>query len=184
MIDWRKIVRETLILAGFLILPFLIYGDVTLGPNTMVPADNLFQWEPWKSHAAEFGLDKPQNHLLSDLVIQNYIWKSYIKDTVLGGDIPLWNPFLFAGAPFVATGQNAAWYPFSIFFLAMPVAKAYGWYTVSQLWLAGALMYVCGRIFRMRRGSAFMAGLIFQGCGFMLVSAAVFPMIIGAAVRA
>ncbi|MEM8858257.1 MAG: hypothetical protein AAGD96_08055, partial [Chloroflexota bacterium] len=181
MINWRKLIRETLIVAGFLILPFLIYGDVTLGPNTMVPADNLFQWEPWKSHAAEFGIDKPQNHLLSDLVIQNYVWKSYIKDTVLGGDIPLWNPFLFAGAPFVATGQNAAWYPFSIFFLAMPVAKAYGWYTVSQFWLAGALMYVCGRIFNMRRGSAFMAGLIFQGCGFMLVSAAVFPMIIGAA---
>lgn len=148
----------------------------------MIPADNLFQWEPWKSHAAEFGLgEHPQNHLLSDLVIQNYAWKSYIKETVSAGDLPLWNPHLFAGAPFVATGQNAFWYPFSILFLAMPLAKAYGWYTVSQLWLAGALMYVCGRIFGFKRGSAFMSGLIFQGCGFMLVSAAVFPMIIGAA---
>ncbi|MFK7803490.1 MAG: hypothetical protein AB8G95_17780, partial [Anaerolineae bacterium] len=123
--DRRKIIQELIILAGFLILPFLIYGDVTLGSNTMIPADNLFQWEPWKSHATEFGLGQhPQNHLLSDLVIQNYVWKSYINDTVSSGDLPLWNPHLFAGAPFIATGQNAFWYPFSLIFLAMPLAKA------------------------------------------------------------
>ncbi len=147
----------------------------------MIPADNLFQWQPWRTYAADFGVSTPENGLLSDMAIQNYVWKSYIRETLFEGDIPLWNPHLFGGAPFLATGQNAAYYPFSILFLIMPLAKAYGWYTVSQLWLAGFCMFLFMRVLRLRPGSAFIAGLIFQGCGFMLVSAAVFPMIIGAA---
>ena len=77
--------------------------------------------------------------------------------TILSGDIPLWQPYVFAGTPFWAAGQHSVLYPFSIFFWVMPLTKAYGWYTLSQLWLAGVLMYVYGRILRMRRSSAFVA---------------------------
>ncbi|MCK5923314.1 MAG: hypothetical protein KAG66_20415, partial [Methylococcales bacterium] len=65
--------------------------------------------------------------------------------------------------------------------LLLPLTIAYGWYTISQLWLAGVLAYIFGRVLGLRRSSAFIAGLIYQGSGFILVSAAVFPMIIGAA---
>ena len=172
---------DLLVLMGLLILPLLLFGDVTVGGQTMVPADNLFQWEPWASAAAELGVGIPQNHLLSDLILENYVWKQFIRESLQQGEIPLWNPHLFAGVPFLATGQSAAYYPFSLLFLILPLAKAYGWYTVSQLWLAGVFMYVFGRVLRLRRASAALAGLIYQGGGFMLVSAAVFPMIIGAA---
>ncbi|MEM7798058.1 MAG: oligosaccharide flippase family protein [Chloroflexota bacterium] len=176
-----KYARETLYILGLLILPMLLYWDVTVGPNTMLPADNLYQWEPWATHSEAFGVEVPDNALISDLIIQNYNWKRYIRDTVRSGDIPLWNQNLFAGAPFLATGQNAAYYPFGLIFLAVPLVKAYGWFTVSQLWLAGIMLYILGRTYRLKPASAFAGGLIYQGCGFMLVSAAVFPMIISAA---
>ncbi|MCB0034706.1 MAG: hypothetical protein KDE51_11825, partial [Anaerolineales bacterium] len=172
---------NVVIIIGFFVLPLALYWDVTLGPNTMLPLDNLYQWEPWASQAAEFGVTVPDNSLISDLIIQNYVWKSFIRESLANGELPLWNPYLFAGAPFLATGQNAGFYPFGLLFLVMPLTKAYGWYTVSQLWLAGVLMYFYARVLGMRRASATVAGLIYQGCGFMLVSAAVFPMIIGAA---
>ena len=168
-------------MAGLLILPLLLFGNVTLTGQTMVPADNLFQWQPWQAATAEFGIDRPQNALITDLVIQNYPWKQFIRESLSQGEIPLWNPHLFAGMPFLATGQNAGYYPFSIFFLLLPLSQAYGWYTISQLWLAGALAYFLGRVLGLKRPSAFIAGLVYQGCGFMLTSAAVFPMIIGAA---
>ena len=173
---------DLLILAGFLVLPLVLFGDVTLGARTMLPVDNLFQWQPWASAAAELGVGTPHNSLISDLILQNYAWRQFIVESLAAGEIPLWNPYLFAGAPFLAAGQSAAYYPFSIFFLVLPLAKAYGWYTVSQLWLAGLFAYLFGRVMRMRRASATLMGLVFQGSGFMLVSAAVFPMIIGAAV--
>ena len=174
---------DLFILAGFLLLPLLLFGDVTLGGRTMIPVDNLFQWQPWASAAAEFGVEVPHNALLSDLILENVVWKQFVRDSLSPPtEIPLWSPYLFAGSPFLATGQHGAYYPFSIFFLVLPLAKAYGWYTVIQLWLAGVLMYLFGRVLDMRRASAAVAGLVFQGAGFMLVSAAVFPMILGAAI--
>jgi O-antigen/teichoic acid export membrane protein len=173
---------DLLIVAGFFILPLLLFGAVTLGGRTMLPLDNLFQWQPWAAAAADFGIDYPHNALLSDLVLENYAWKQFIVDNVTRGEIPLWNPNNFAGTPFLATGQASAYYPFSLLFLILPLTKAFGWYTVSQLWLAGALTYWFARVLKLRRSSAAIAGLIFQGSGFLLVSSAVFPMILGAAV--
>lgn len=180
---WRLIQWDVFILLGFLLLPLLVFGDVTLGGKTMLPADNLGQWAPWTAVTEPLGITSPpQNSLLTDLVLENYAWKRFINQSIQQKELPLWNPYLFGGVPFLATGQHAAYYPFSFFFLFLPLWAAYGWYTVSQLALAGALMYVYGRCLHMRRASAFIAGLIFQGCGFMVVSAAVFPMVVGAAV--
>jgi O-antigen/teichoic acid export membrane protein len=172
---------DFLLVAGFVVLPLLLFAQVTIGGRTMLPADNLFQWAPWATAASDYGVAIPHNSLISDLIIENYAWKRFILNSVHSREAPLWNPYLFAGAPFLATGQHGAYYPFSLLFLIIPLAKAYGWYTVSQLWLAGVLMYVFGRTLGQGRASAALAGLVYQGCGFMVVSAAVFPMIIGAA---
>ncbi len=178
----RRVKPDLIIAAAFLLLPLILFGDVTLGAQTMLPVDNLFQWQPWAAGAAELGVGPPHNSLISDLILQNYVWRQFILDSLANGEIPLWNPHLFAGAPFLAAGQSAPYYPFSIFFLLLPLAKAYGWYTVSQLWLAGLFGYLYGRVMDLRRPASAMVGLVFQGSGFMLVSAAVFPMIIGAAI--
>jgi len=178
---YQKVWVDVVIVVGFFILPFLLYGAVTLGGQTMLPADNLFQWAPWAAAAQRMGAAVPQNSLLTDLVIENYAWKRFAVESLRGGELPLWNPYLFAGAPFLATGQHGMLYPFSWIFLWLSPEKAYGWYTVGQLWLAGASMYFLGRVLGMKRGSAAIAGLIYQGSGFMLTSSAVFPMIIGAA---
>jgi O-antigen/teichoic acid export membrane protein len=177
----RAVQGDLLIAVGMMILPLLLYGSVTLGGNTMLPVDNLYQWPPWASAAAELGVEQPHNALLSDLILQNYVWKRFARQSLAEGQIPLWNPHAFAGVPFLAAGQHSLYYPFSWLFFILPLDQAFGWYTVSQLWLAGVLMYWFGRLLRMRRGSAALSGLIYQGSGFMLVSAAVFPMIIGAA---
>lgn len=178
----KRYKTDLLIIAGFFFLPLILFGDVTFGGRTMLPVDNLFQWQPWAGAAAELGVGLPHNSLISDLILQNYVWRQFILQSLSAGEIPLWNPHLFAGAPFLAAGQSAAYYPFGLFFLILPLAKAYGWYTVSQLWLAGLFAYLFGRCLRMGRAGAALMGLVYQGSGFMLVSAAVFPMIVGAAV--
>ena len=173
---------DLLLLAAFLILPLLLFADVTIGGRTMVPADNLFQWQPWAEMAGTTAAaSAPQNSLLSDLILQNYIWKQFVRESLAQGELPLWNPHLFAGVPFLAAGQHSAYYPFNVIFLLLPLPVAYGWYTVSQLWLAGIFMYLFARVLGLCRSSAAIAGLIYQGSGFMLVSASVFPMIVGSA---
>ena len=173
---------DFLIAVGYLILPLLLYGSVTLGPRTMIPADVLFQWSPWNAAAAEFNALPPHNALIADLAIQNTPWKQFALDSLSSGEIPLWNPDLFAGAPFLANGQHSMLYPFSVLFLVLPIAKAYGWFALSQVWLAGLSMYAFGRILGLRRGGAGLAGLVYQGAQFLIISAAVFPMIVAAVV--
>src|SRR5262245_40939294 len=116
--------RDLLIILAFFLLPSLLYWDVTMGNKTMVPADNLFQWLPWSSVAEEHGATTPQNPLVSDLMIENYAWKQFTLNSLKQGEIPLWNPYLFAGVPFLAMGQHSMYYPFSWLFLVLPLAKA------------------------------------------------------------
>ena len=173
---------DLLIFCAFGLLPLLLYGNVTLGGQTMLPVDNLFQWQPYHTYSQQFELGVPQNSLLSDMILQNYVWKKFALSSWQNGELPLWSPQIFGGAPFLANGQHSLYYPFSLLFLLLPIANAYGWFTLSQLWLAGVFGYLFGRSLHLRRDSSALLGLIYQGCGFLVVSAAVFPMILASAV--
>ncbi|MFC2045981.1 oligosaccharide flippase family protein [Chloroflexota bacterium] len=164
-----------------LILPLILFWPVTVGSKTLIPADNLYQWEPYRTFASDQGVDlPPQNELLSDLVLENLAWKQFIVQSVQAREVPLWNPHLFAGVPFLAAGQHSALYPLSALFYALPLTRAYGWFTVLQLWMAGAFMYLFVRVLRLRPLPALLAGITYQLSAFFLVSV-VFTMIIAAA---
>jgi O-antigen/teichoic acid export membrane protein len=164
-----------------LVLPLVLFWPVTIGSRTLVPADNLYQFEPYRSYSAQQGVAlPPHNELLSDLALENLAWKQFIRQSIQAGEAPLWNPYLFGGAPFLAAGQHSALYPFSILFYVLPVTRAYGLFTVLQLWLAGAFMYLFIRVVRLGRFPALIAGIIYQLSAFFLVSV-VFTMIIAAA---
>ncbi len=163
-----------------LLLPLTLFFPVTIGPYTLLPADNLFQYQPFRAAAAQFGITLPQNSLLDDLILENYQWKRFILSALSGGELPLWNPYLFAGVPFLAAGQHSALYPLSVLYYVLPLEKAYGWFTVIQLGLAGVFMFVFLRTLGLRHQSALFGGVVWQLSGFMLVSV-VFPMIIAAA---
>jgi O-antigen/teichoic acid export membrane protein len=155
---------------------------VATGAKTLIPADNLYQWEPYRTFADQVGVTvPPQNELLSDLVLENLVWKRFIVQSVQSGELPLWNPNLFAGVPFLAAGQHSALYPLSGLFYVLPLRLAYGLFTVLQLWMAGVFMHVLGRVLRLGRFPALIAGITYQLSAFFLVSV-VFTMIIAAAV--
>ncbi|HVO68771.1 MAG TPA: hypothetical protein VMT24_01925, partial [Aggregatilineaceae bacterium] len=177
----RKYVPDLLIVVGLLVLPLLFFAPVTLGGRTQIPADNLYQFEPWSSARAAVGVPEiPHNALLSDLLLENYQWKSFIRQSIRQGTIPLWQPNQLAGSPFLAAGQHSALYPFSLLYYILPLWRAYGWFTVSQLWLAGALMYLFVRGLGLRRVGGAVAGVAYQFSAFFIVSV-VFPMMIAGA---
>src|SRR5260221_10910107 len=95
-------------------------------------------------------------------------------------ELPLWNPYIFAGVPFLAAGQSSALYPFSVIYYVLPLDKAYGWFSVSQLWLAGVFMFLFLRGLRVGRFGATLGAIAYQLSGFFLASV-VFQMIIAAA---
>jgi O-antigen/teichoic acid export membrane protein len=172
--------RATLLCVLLLMaLPLVMFWQVTLGPYTLIPADIPFQYAPFKASAVQLGVTQIQNPLLADLILENYQWKRFILDSLKGGELPLWNPHLFAGVPFLAAGQHSALYPLSIIYYALPLEKAYGWFTVVNLGLAGVFMFAFMRTLGLGRASSVFAGIIYQLSGMMLAQV-VFQMIIAA----
>jgi O-antigen/teichoic acid export membrane protein len=174
---------ELAVLALLFLLPLIAFWPQTVGGRTLLPAENLYQYIPYR---ADFPLDGsapplvPHNHLLSDLVLQNYQWKSFILESLSEGEIPLWNPHQLAGVPFLAAGQQSTLYPFSILYYVMPLPAAYGWFTVVQLWIAGAGMFALARGLGASRTGGAIAGITYQLAAFFIISA-VFPMMIAGA---
>ena len=171
---------DGLALLILLILPLFWFGPVVFGPRTLLPADNLYTFEPWASHATALGVQVPHNELLSDLILENYAWKRFIRRALRAGELPLWNPYLFTGMPFLAAGQHSALYPLSILFYVLPLWRAYGVFTWLQIALAGINFYLFARVLRMGRTAALLAAIVYAFGGFFIVSV-VFTMIIAAA---
>ena len=127
---------DLLIILALLALPLLFFSPVTFGGRTLVPFDNLYTFQPWQAFADQMGVSVAHNELLGDLLLENYAWKTFIVQALQERQIPLWNPYVFAGVPFLAAGQHSAIYPFSLLFYILPIAKAYGYFTVLNLFLA------------------------------------------------
>ncbi len=170
------------ILALFFFLPLVMFSAQTVGGRTLLPSENIYQYEPYLTYREEAGAPAvPHNHLLSDLVLQNYPFKLFIREQLAAGEFPLWNPHQFSGIAFFAAGQQSTLYPFSILFYLLDLPAAYGWFIVSQLWLAGMFMFAFARGLGISRFGATLSGVIYQLAAFFVISA-VFPMIVAAAV--
>ncbi len=176
----KRFQPDLIILAILLIAPLLFFFPQTLGNKTLLPADNLYEWEPYRAMREEVDVGEPDNLLLSDLVLENLVWKQFARRQIGLRQIPLWQPNILAGSPFLAAGQSSVLYPFSLIYFFVPIEKAYGWFTVLQLWLAGTWMYVLMRVLGVRRTSGLISGLAYQLSAYFVISA-VFPMIIGTA---
>lgn len=175
--------RHPDLLAGlfFLLLPLVFFHENIFGGRLLLPADNLFQWEPWRSYAAQFGVTSLQNQLLSDLILENYPWKRFIVESLQARELPLWNPHLFAGVPFLAAGQHSAYYPLTFLFFALPIGPTFAYLTVANFFLGGFFMYLFLNAIGAGRVGGLVGGVAYAFSGFMVVSV-VFPMVVSAAI--
>ena len=172
----RRFRTDLLTLGLLTVLPLLWFSPVLFTGNTLLPYDNLYQFEPWRALQPDIA---PHNGLLSDLVLENAVWKLHVSRTLGQGEFPLWNPQLFTGAPFFAAGQASVAYFLSVLFYLLPIEAAYGWFTAIQLAIAGINAYLLGRVLKLRSVAALFSGVAFQFSGFLIVSV-VFSMVLAA----
>jgi O-antigen/teichoic acid export membrane protein len=177
----RKALPELGIAALLLLLPLLLFAPVALGSETLLPADTLYLFEPYRADADGLGVSYPHNHLVADLVLENYTWKRLVLEAIDEGELPLWDPYLFSGHPFLANGQHSALYPLSLVFYLLPLWRAYGVFAWLQLGLAGVFTYLFARVLGLRRFGSVVAAVTFQFSSFMVTSSAAHPMVVAGA---
>ena len=66
----------------------------------------------------------------------------FIKEQILSGQIPLWNPYYYCGQPFIANPQTFVFYPSTLLFVFLPLPWAFTLDALSHFLLSAAGMYL------------------------------------------
>ncbi|MDY0020737.1 MAG: hypothetical protein RBT47_12135, partial [Anaerolineae bacterium] len=89
------------------------------------------------------------------------------------GELPLWNPYLFAGAPLLANSQAAIFYPLNWPFWLLSgsdladLAVSLHWSVLLHLGLAAFNLFLLARRLGVRPWGAALGGLLYAGGGFL-----------------
>jgi Bacterial membrane protein YfhO len=104
-----------------------------------------------------------------DLVSFVYPMARFAAQSIHSGELPLWNPFLYAGAPFLADNQSGLFYPPNLLLSLLnstPSYRAIEGLVLFHFWLAGVSLYACLRGWQPNNRIAILPA-IFGGLAFM-----------------
>ncbi|KAA3658854.1 MAG: hypothetical protein DWQ04_23920 [Chloroflexi bacterium] len=163
--------HENLIAALILIgLLLILFARQIFGGNALLASDLIFKLDPvWQASApATFTI--PDNELLSDQVYQFYPWSHFTFESIRNGEFPpLWNPYSYAGTPFLANAQSALFSPFRLLTYLFPLNASFIIMAVTQLFVAGYGTYLFGRVIKLSHMAALLAMITFTLSGPVLV---------------
>ena len=91
----------------------------------------------------------------------------YHHESFWRGEWPLWNPLSNCGAPFLAQWGTMALYPFSLFYLVLPLPWSLNFFSLAHLFWAGLGMYFLAGRWTEDRFAASLAGFAFVFSGVM-----------------
>jgi hypothetical protein len=141
------------VLSVLMVVPGLVPGWTLSG------SDLLFSNVPWLEERPETVRGLGANFELADSAL---VFQPFLQHTreVLP-HLPLWNPEIGAGRPYLANAQSAIFSPFSWPAYVLPFWWSLGVIAALKLFLGALGAFVLGRLFGMRFGGALLTGLVF-----------------------
>ncbi len=127
-------------------------------------------WVLWLSGLLYFSppLFFGKTFFFRDLYLHFFFRKQLLAGFLRSGQIPLWNEFLHGGRPYWGDLSNAVLHPSNILYAFFSPITAFNLIIVAHFLLAGAAMYVFVRNLGFKPSSSFLAGVIFEFCGYTL----------------
>jgi len=158
--------RQDMAAAMGLILATTIYfSPYILTGKGPIAYDLLSIVPPWNSLSNL----APQNRMMFDVVWQYVPWRTLYRESLLSGEIPFWNPYVFSGMPALANQQVGIFYPPNLFFLMAGVETGYTIFLGFHLFITGLGMYLLLRRLTLRPPAALAGALTWMFCGFLTV---------------
>ena len=103
-----------------------------------------------------------------DLSRYFYPLRYLMAEQVRVGVMPLWNPFLYCGYPFLATLQIGFFYPLTIIYYFLSFDFAFNLYIIVHYYLAALFFYSMMRHFKASSAAAFISSVVFAFSGYLL----------------
>ncbi len=151
----------------YVILALLMVGPGLLPGKTLSSSDYLWTAAPWHASQPADVRRGGANYELGDAVAQFQPFLRYTRARL--PDIPLWNPYIMAGRPFLANAQSAVFSPFSVPAYVLPFWFSLGVIAALKLFVAALGTFLLARALGMRFGGALLAGIVFAFGTFFIV---------------
>lgn len=108
--------------AALALVVLCLFGDVLFIPGDRVAAGYFSDVQMYFASSRTFGFDQIRH-----------------------GNLPLWDPHLFSGTPYVGNFQSAMLYPPNLVYIALPLAKAINADLALHVFLFGLFTFLWGR---------------------------------------
>jgi len=120
---FRFDVKDALILAALLLVAALALWPILRAAPSDAPGlpgqDGRTQWYPWRAYAA---------------------------DSIRRGVLPLWNPYILCGVPFLGNFQSGLFYPPNLVFTVAPIGVAARGSILFHVWLSMVFAFLLARM--------------------------------------
>ena len=153
--------------AIYALVSVVFVGQGLLPGRTLSSSDMLWSTAPWTAGAPPEVRWGGANFELADAVTVFHPFFQHARDAL--PDVPLWNPHVMGGRPFLANAQSAVFSPFTWPAFVLPFWKSLAVMALLKLFVAALGTFVLGRALGMRFAGALLAGLVFAFGTFFVV---------------
>jgi hypothetical protein len=146
------------VVAAWAILPVLFLGWPLLAGKTVFPVDQVLTLPPWSARPHS----SAHNANLNDVATQMAPWNDAARKAYAHGELPWLDRWNGCGTPLAANGQSAAFSPFTLASLALPLAFAFDWLVLVKLYLSLVGMWLWLRELRLSSMAAALGASVFS----------------------
>jgi Bacterial membrane protein YfhO len=187
LVKWAVAHPRLVAFGLYLLLAVIFFGPGLLPGHTTSASDYLWSAAPWSSSIPS-GIFHWSSHPLvvgsnTQLVDPTTVFEPFLQYTRSQlPHIPLWDPYIMGGTPFLGDMQSAIFSPFSLPAYILPFWWSLSFIAVSKVVVAAFGGFLLARALNMRFAGAFLCGTVY-GFGLFMIAwlpwplANVFPLI-------
>lgn len=96
-----------------------------------------------------------------DYGVLGYGFVHHYRESLLAGELPLWNPYTDSGAPFLAQWGTMVLYPLSLLMVILPMPWSLGFFCLLHFWIGGMGMRKLAEDLKLSPFTAALAGTLY-----------------------
>src|SRR5918992_1860324 len=155
----RSVRRPTLTAAAvYALLALALVGHGLIPGRTLSASDYLWSGAPWQAAAPPGVTGLGSNYEQADAVLVFQPLAQWARGPL--PDVPLWNPHIMGGRPYVANAQSALFSPFTWPMLVLPFWWSLGVVAALKLFTAALGTFLLARAIGMQPAGALLAGIV------------------------
>ena len=156
-----RLARAVVLVLGIALGQAVLYGPSLVGQKILLPLDILQAQGYYLPQTPELRDYRPRNRVFADEVVAIEMRRRFAAREVRQGRLPLWNPYNYCGAPFIAANNTAVFSPFRVPDYFFPGPRTIAWVQMYKSLVAGVGAYL---FFRVALGVGFWPAAIGAWC--------------------